>query len=82
MLERLNMSDEDLESLKMRSRQFGNEGLRTMVCAMKILNDEEVIILKEFLNKNKKQRSETNPLEFYENFENGLNFLGLVALED
>ena len=53
-----------------------------MVCAMKILNDEEVIILKELLNKSKKKRSETNPLEFYEKFENDLNFLGLVALED
>ena len=66
----------------MRSRQFGNEGLRTMVCAMKILDDEEVIILKEFLSRSKKQRRETNPLEFYEKFENNLNFLGLVALED
>ena len=82
MLDRLNISDEEINSLKMRSRQFGNEGLRTMVCAMKVLNDEEVIILKELLSKNKKQRSETNPLEFYEKFENDLNSLGLVALED
>ena len=53
-----------------------------MVCAMKILNDEEVTILKELLSKSKKKRSETNPLELYEKFENDLNFLGLVALED